>query len=271
MAPVKAPFSWPNSSLSSSPVGMAAQLSLTKVRSRRGTQLVQGAGDELLARAGLAADQDGGFGGGDGLDLLQHPAQGGALADDLAEVVLGADLLLQVGLLLGELVLERLDLPEGRFDLLESEGVLDRHGHLIGDKLEEARVRRIVDGRLPRRKDQRAQPPPSRGQREPAKTLESMRLHPFQEPRPAALLRHARDDERLLDLPHQPRRVIFNRKNDRGQVRRGFGGPQDVQAHGVGHCLVQDQGEGIESHHVMEPAGQLMEQRGQIAVRRDRL
>ena len=36
MAPVKAPFSWPNSSLSSSPVGMAAQLSLTKVRSRRG-------------------------------------------------------------------------------------------------------------------------------------------------------------------------------------------------------------------------------------------
>ena len=36
-------------------------------------------------------------------------------------------------------------------------------------------------------------------------------------------------------------------------------------------CLVQDQGEGIESHHVMEPAGQFMEQRGQIAVRRDRL
>ena len=36
MAPVKAPFSWPNSSLSRRPVGMAAQLSLTKVRSRRG-------------------------------------------------------------------------------------------------------------------------------------------------------------------------------------------------------------------------------------------
>ena len=147
MAPVKAPFSWPNSSLSSSPVGMAAQLSLTKVRSRRGTQLVQGAGDELLARARFATNEHRGVGGGDRLDLLQHPAQGGALADDLPEVVLGADLLLQVGILLGELVLERLDL-EGRLDLLEGQGVLDGHGHLVGDELQEAHVRRVVGGRL---------------------------------------------------------------------------------------------------------------------------
>ena len=39
MAPVKAPLSWPNSSLSSRPVGMAAQLTLTKVRSRRRLRL----------------------------------------------------------------------------------------------------------------------------------------------------------------------------------------------------------------------------------------
>jgi hypothetical protein len=44
-----------------------------------------------------------------------------------------------------------------------------------------------------------------------------------------------------------------------------------VQAHGVGRRLVQDQGEVIEAHHVMEPAGQLVEQRGQVAVRGDRL
>ena len=44
-----------------------------------------------------------------------------------------------------------------------------------------------------------------------------------------------------------------------------------MQAHGVGRCLVQDQGEVIEAHHLMEPAGQLVEQRGQIAVRDDRL
>jgi hypothetical protein len=150
---------------------------------------VQGAGDELLARARFATDEHRGSRGGDRLHLLQHPAQGGALSHDLPEVVLGADLLLQVGILLGELVLERLDLPEGRLDLPEGQGVLDRHGHLIGDKLEEAHVRGFVGDRLPRREDQRAQPPPGCGQREEARTLDSMRLHPFQEMRPAPPLR----------------------------------------------------------------------------------
>jgi hypothetical protein len=78
-----------------------------------GAQLVEGAGDELLAGAGLAADEHGGVGGGDGFDLLQHPAQGGAPADDLVEVVFGADLFFQVDLLLVQFVLERLDLFEG--------------------------------------------------------------------------------------------------------------------------------------------------------------
>ena len=35
IAPVNAPFSWPKSSLSSRPVGMAAQLSFTNVRALR--------------------------------------------------------------------------------------------------------------------------------------------------------------------------------------------------------------------------------------------
>jgi hypothetical protein len=43
-----------------------------------------------------------------------------------------------------------------------------------------------------------------------------------------------------------------------------------VHAHGVARCFVQGQAEIIESHHEMEPAGQLMEQRGQIAVRDNR-
>ena len=241
--------------------GRAVELDEGAVPAR--AQVVQGAGDQFLARARLAADEHGGVGGGDGLDLLEHPAQGGALADDLAEVVLGADLLLQVDLLLGELVLERLD-------LLEGQGVLDGHGHLVGDELQEVHVRRVVGGRLLGREHQRAQPPPGRGQRKPAEALDSVRLHPFQQPRPAAQLGHARDDERLLGLPHQPRRVVFDGKDDHRAGRDGFGGLQDVQAHGVGRRLVQDQGEVIEAHHLMEPAGQLVEQRGQIAVRDDR-
>ena len=39
MAPVNAPFSWPNNSLSSSPRGMAAQFTFTKVWSRRALML----------------------------------------------------------------------------------------------------------------------------------------------------------------------------------------------------------------------------------------
>jgi hypothetical protein len=50
---------------------------------------------------------------GDGFDLLEDPVQGGAVPEDLPEVVPGADFLLQIGILLGELVLERLDFVEG--------------------------------------------------------------------------------------------------------------------------------------------------------------
>jgi hypothetical protein len=39
-----------------------------------------------------------------------------------------------------------------------------------------------------------------------------------------------------------------------------------VQAHGVGRRLVQHQGEEVEARHLMEPAGQVVKQRGQIAV-----
>jgi hypothetical protein len=40
-----------------------------------------------------------------------------------------------------------------------------------------------------------------------------------------------------------------------------------MNAHGVARCFVQAQAEIIEAHNLMESACQLMEQRGQIAVR----
>src|SRR5438093_7839561 len=112
-----------------------------------GAEVVQGACDELLARARLAKNEDGGAGAGDGVDLLQDPAERGAVADDLPEVVRGADLLLrgdlllQVDLLLGQLVLEGLDLIEGQ-------AVLYDHGHLVGDLLQEVYIRRVVSAGL---------------------------------------------------------------------------------------------------------------------------
>jgi hypothetical protein len=51
--------------------------------------------------------------------------------------VLGADFILKVDLLLVQLILEALD-------LLESQGILNRHGYLVGDLLQEAQVRCVV-------------------------------------------------------------------------------------------------------------------------------
>ena len=61
---------------------------------------MDGAGDQLLARAGLAIDQYGGIGGGDAADLVEHRQQGGTAADDLLEIVRGLDLFLEVEVLL---------------------------------------------------------------------------------------------------------------------------------------------------------------------------
>ena len=99
MAPVKAPLSWPNSSLSSRPVGIAAQLSFTNAPIAPRAQLMDGARDQLLAGAGLARDEHGRIGRRDGLDLLQHAPQRGAAADDVLEQLVAADLVLEVELL----------------------------------------------------------------------------------------------------------------------------------------------------------------------------
>ena len=56
-APVKAPFAWPKSSLSSRVSLMAAQFTGTNGRSARSSCRVDGARDELLAGAALAGDR----------------------------------------------------------------------------------------------------------------------------------------------------------------------------------------------------------------------
>ena len=81
-APVKAPFSWPNSSLSSSSAGSAAQLTLTNGRSFARRALVDRARDELLADAALAADQHRDVAVGDLLDDLRDRSHLGAVAPE---------------------------------------------------------------------------------------------------------------------------------------------------------------------------------------------
>src|SRR5208283_2205650 len=119
--------------------GRAVELDKGALAAR--AQVVKGTGDEFLARARFATNEHRGARWGDGLDLLEDPAQGVASPDDILEIVLGASLLLQVSLLLGELV------PQLR-NFLEGQGVIDGHRHLIGNELQEADVRRIVGGCL---------------------------------------------------------------------------------------------------------------------------
>ena len=112
-APVKAPFSWPNSSLSTSPDGSAAQLTLTISVVPARAQPVDGLGDELLAGAGLAAHEHRGVRGRDLLDQAEDLPDGGALPDELDVRLDHLDLGLQVVALRLEPVLQSLDLDVG--------------------------------------------------------------------------------------------------------------------------------------------------------------
>ncbi|MDF9863524.1 hypothetical protein M2437_002506 [Methylorubrum pseudosasae] len=85
-APVKAPFSWPNSSDSSRASGIAAQLTETNGRPARFDVGVDVAGQHLLAGAALAGDEHGGFRAGDLLGEPHHALHGRIAPDETAGV-----------------------------------------------------------------------------------------------------------------------------------------------------------------------------------------
>ena len=99
------------------------------------TEVVYGARQQFLAGAGFAVDQHGGIGGRHGLQLLEGGFQRAALADDLLEAVVGADLVFEVDLLLLEALIQL-------FDALVGERVVERDGHLAGHLGEESAGRR---------------------------------------------------------------------------------------------------------------------------------
>ena len=72
LASVKAPRTWPNSSLSKTPSETPPALTVTSGRAARGRDRVQRLRDQALAGAVLAGDQDVGVGGADARDHLQH-------------------------------------------------------------------------------------------------------------------------------------------------------------------------------------------------------
>ena len=111
-APVKAPFSWPNSSLSMSVEGIAAQLTRMNGAAVAGAALMQRAGQQFLARTGFAQQEDRHVGRGRVRQPREHVVDRGALADDLLEVVRRLHFLPQRDVLFLEAIAERANLLE---------------------------------------------------------------------------------------------------------------------------------------------------------------
>jgi hypothetical protein len=74
--------------------------------------IVDGAGDEFLAGAGLAQNEHGGSGRSDQFQLRQSALERGTFSDDFLEIEFAANLLFQIEFFFGELVLERVDFLE---------------------------------------------------------------------------------------------------------------------------------------------------------------
>ena len=98
--------------------GSAAQFTRTSVRSLPRAQVVDGAGDELLADAGLAQQQHRARGRADLLRARQNVVQRIALADDALRPLLEPEVLPEVDVLGLEPVAKLANLREGRAQLL---------------------------------------------------------------------------------------------------------------------------------------------------------
>ncbi len=119
-APVKAPATWPNSSLSSSVSGQSAAGDFDERPLGAAAAAVDGPGDHALAGAAFAGDQDGrprvGH-AGDHLEYFEHPR---VAADDVVHAVTAIELRAQVVVLLLHAPLRQ--------------GPLDRHQQLVVDE-----------------------------------------------------------------------------------------------------------------------------------------
>jgi hypothetical protein len=79
-------------------------------------EIVNGAGDEFLAGAGFAVNENGGIGGTDGFEFFQNFLERGAFADDLVEHGGLVDFLAEGDVLLEELFFESVDFDESVFE-----------------------------------------------------------------------------------------------------------------------------------------------------------
>ena len=145
-ASVNAPFSWPNSSVSSSVSGKAPHDSATNGLSRAVAELVDRARDALLARAALPLDQHRRVGRRDRAHGLDHGLHRRALTDHAGQplTVLAVELLAQL-LVLAEQRTHALDALQSLDDLVVEERLLDVVVRAVLHRLD-----RVIDRRVGR-------------------------------------------------------------------------------------------------------------------------
>ena len=122
-------------------------------------------------------------------NLIEHATKSRIVADNLAEIPLGADLVLQIQLLFGQLILELRD-------LLKRGGVLDRDGRLAGHLGEKVDVGRRKGVLLRAADVERSEHAVSGDQRNAANRLQPRRRQPLRqrraEPRQFLSIQHHR-------------------------------------------------------------------------------
>ena len=87
---------------------------------------MDGAGNQLLARAGFAKNQGGGTAGSHGLGLREYLLEGWTVTNDFLEIKLRADLIFEIQFFLRQLVLELLNLTV-RPRVIKRHRYLSRH------------------------------------------------------------------------------------------------------------------------------------------------
>jgi len=147
-------------------------------------QFVNGSRNQLFARAGFTADQDGRVGRCDRSDFFQYVAKRLALADDVGEIVFRADFIFKIGFLLREFVLQS-------FDLLKRQCIFNSNGDLVRDELEEVNIRFLKCRWLLASENQCPEFPSRRGQRQLAMALHPVFLHVLGNRGPPGVFRRA--------------------------------------------------------------------------------
>src|SRR5215469_14505245 len=133
MAPVNAPFSWPKSSDSMRPDGMAAQLIFTKVRSRRGLRLWMARAKSSLP-VPVSPSSSTVVAAGAASSTWPRARLSAALSPTISSKLISLRISSEVELFDRQLVLQRVD-------FLERECVFDGDGDLRADWLKQFHVR----------------------------------------------------------------------------------------------------------------------------------